>query len=150
MNNPQLINTEEFFKQVVENKIALSNDREADVFTSWKVGGQDFYAYGIKRIDIECSTFIRNTVINLYHITEQDRDNLYNNHMPPLMSRPVIFEGYHIKVIDDIDKDVLINQYNFSEEFARIYRHAILNDITNIKFTCYGKKYEQLPLFGNE
>jgi len=37
----------EFFEAVLGGNIKLSNEAEADVFASWKVGGQDFYIYGI-------------------------------------------------------------------------------------------------------
>ena len=42
-----LINHMEFFQDVVSGNIKLSNDSIGDTFTSWKVGGQDFYAYGL-------------------------------------------------------------------------------------------------------
>ena len=37
-----------FFRGVLEGTIQLANDQDADCFASWKVGGQDFYVYGIK------------------------------------------------------------------------------------------------------
>ncbi len=44
-----LINHNDFFHEVGTGKIVLSNDRDANVFASWKVGGQDFYVYGIRQ-----------------------------------------------------------------------------------------------------
>lgn len=41
-----LINHKEFFRFVLNGIIELSNEAESNVFTSWKVGGQDFYIYG--------------------------------------------------------------------------------------------------------
>jgi len=32
---------------VLSGEIKLSNDEDADVFCSWKAGGQDFYAFGM-------------------------------------------------------------------------------------------------------
>ena len=42
----KLIDHRKFFAFVVEDAIKLTNDQDADVFASWKVGGQDFYIYG--------------------------------------------------------------------------------------------------------
>lgn len=42
---PELIGHSDFFAHVHEGTFVLSNDRDADVFCSWKAGGQDFYAY---------------------------------------------------------------------------------------------------------
>ena len=39
----------EFFKMVLDKTIKLSNDQDATCFTSWKVGGQDFYVYGVEQ-----------------------------------------------------------------------------------------------------
>ncbi len=41
------INYLDFFQSVINQKIKLSNGRDATIFASWKVGGQDFYIYGI-------------------------------------------------------------------------------------------------------
>ena len=45
-NEMKLIDHRKFFAFVVEDAIKLTNDRDADIFASWKVGGQDFYIYG--------------------------------------------------------------------------------------------------------
>lgn len=42
----RLIDHMKFFAFVTEGAIKLTNDRDGDVFSSWKVGGQDFYIYG--------------------------------------------------------------------------------------------------------
>ena len=44
----ELVGHLEFFQKVVDGSIRLSNDSIGNVFTSWKVGGQDFYAYGLR------------------------------------------------------------------------------------------------------
>jgi len=40
----------QFFGDVLSGKIKLSNQDDANVLTSWKVGGQDFYAYGVREV----------------------------------------------------------------------------------------------------
>ena len=47
VNNKELIHHYKFFGFVLRKRIELSNDEDADVFASWKVGGQDFYVYGV-------------------------------------------------------------------------------------------------------
>ncbi len=42
------ISHKKFFQRVLDTEISLSNDRDATCFCSWKVGGQDFYIYGIE------------------------------------------------------------------------------------------------------
>lgn len=42
----QLLSHTTFFNMVKMGDIALSNAEDATVHTSWKAGGQDFYAYG--------------------------------------------------------------------------------------------------------
>lgn len=42
----RLIDHMKFFAFVTEGAIKLTNDRDGDIFSSWKVGGQDFYIYG--------------------------------------------------------------------------------------------------------
>jgi len=49
MKERKLIHHDEFFKLYLDGKIKLSNDRDGDIFSSWKVGGQDFYIYGVKQ-----------------------------------------------------------------------------------------------------
>lgn len=43
------ITYKEFFKGVLDGTITLSNDRDGNTFCSWKAGGQDFYAFGVKK-----------------------------------------------------------------------------------------------------
>lgn len=40
----------QFFGDVLSGKIKLSNQDDANVFASWKVGGQDFYVYGVMEV----------------------------------------------------------------------------------------------------
>jgi hypothetical protein len=48
-SNMELINYKEFFKYVLKGIIKLSDAQRANTFASWKVDGQDFYIYGIKK-----------------------------------------------------------------------------------------------------
>ena len=43
----KLISHADFFELFLVDKIKLTNNRDADIFSSWKVGGQDFYIYGV-------------------------------------------------------------------------------------------------------
>ena len=45
----KLVNHLDFFRGVLDGTIKLANDRDGDCFASWKVGGQDFYAYGMEQ-----------------------------------------------------------------------------------------------------
>ena len=45
----KLVNHLDFFRRVLDGTMKLANDRDADCFASWKVGGQDFYVYGIEQ-----------------------------------------------------------------------------------------------------
>lgn len=48
----------ELFRAVTEGTALLSNDQDADIFASWKVGGQDFYAYATindANVDLEAN-----------------------------------------------------------------------------------------------
>lgn len=47
-DKPKLLTYTEFFNEVISNNIKLTNQEDANVFASWKVGGQDFYVYGYK------------------------------------------------------------------------------------------------------
>ena len=49
VSNRELIDHMEFFKLTLNGSIKLCNDRDGDIFASWKVGGQDFYIYGKKQ-----------------------------------------------------------------------------------------------------
>jgi hypothetical protein len=42
----KLLDHFDFWQGAITGQIELTNDQAADVFCSWKVGGQDFYAYG--------------------------------------------------------------------------------------------------------
>ena len=48
IDEKQLISHTRFFQEFLDGTIKLSNDRNANIFASWKVGGQDFYIYGIR------------------------------------------------------------------------------------------------------
>jgi len=43
----EIMNTLDFFDAVTQGDLILSNDRDADKYASWKVGGQCFYAYAM-------------------------------------------------------------------------------------------------------
>lgn len=45
----KLVNHFDFFRRVLDGTVKLANDMDADCFASWKVGGQDFYIYGIEK-----------------------------------------------------------------------------------------------------
>jgi len=42
----KLIDHMAFLFQVTDGTLQMTNQQDAEVFCSWKVGGQDFYAYG--------------------------------------------------------------------------------------------------------
>jgi hypothetical protein len=42
------INHLDFFAKSIGDEIKLSNDIDCNIFASWKVGGQEFYIYGIE------------------------------------------------------------------------------------------------------
>lgn len=45
MARPALVPHRMIFEGVLNGTLKLTNDQEATVFASWKVGGQDFYIY---------------------------------------------------------------------------------------------------------
>ena len=43
-----LNNYKEILKGILDGTLKLTNDRDATIFASWKVSGQDFYVYARK------------------------------------------------------------------------------------------------------
>lgn len=41
-----LVSYKEFFKLVLNKKIKLTSEENAEIYCSWKVDGQEFYVYG--------------------------------------------------------------------------------------------------------
>jgi hypothetical protein len=45
----KLLNHVDFFYKILDKKYKFSNEKDADIFCSWKVGEQDFYIYAKKK-----------------------------------------------------------------------------------------------------
>lgn len=53
----KLLKHTEFFYKILDNEYEFSNEEEAEIFSNWKVGGQDIYIYAKRRKDKEKQNF---------------------------------------------------------------------------------------------
>jgi hypothetical protein len=83
---PTLMNHMEFMRAVSDKSIILCNEQDSEVFTSWKVGGQDFYAYGIYDIPKTEDDKIE-AVKHEYEMLLQKKDNNHATYVADLCAR---------------------------------------------------------------